>query len=506
MNRRGMSGLMAHELAHTIQQTSGTKLNAGISSPGDPLEREADRVAEAAVSGGSADVTAGTSQQIMRDVASDVTKLMSIRIFGWAWKVDWAVTDAEANQALGLLSNLPMDRLKDTLARIDRPSRERFHDNLPDSSKDARYGKVVVASLIQFGRADLSVDHHMAMASYRFLDSQLPVDQEKLGKELRSSLRKLFDATPNTELAALQTWAKLRFEKPFGKANDPQGSDWSKHGLQRTWDVLEVLPEEHVAANASLSAINRYNEPGDISGWANNAGEVGIGYDNSSDLLAPESTEPGDPLEGANAFDVLVRHEIGHRVFPNVNGAAHCRSRQGGGWLVYDGSDHTPREGAEQLVASSGGVINSWPDNGEKRQIIDALGRALGGPNTVDVELDALSFYPEDLAKKADIDGDNAVWVVRNSTADDQPWWDSDHRRTLNGRIYQEAYEQTWVSYDAAARQRKVSAYQFRSPWEWFAEAYAAYYDPSHEVRGRFNNRDLENVRWFIRNVHNIGP
>ena len=46
----------------------------------------------------------------------------------------------------------------------------------------------------------------------------------------------------------------------------------------------------------------------------------------------------------------------------------------------------------------------------------------------------------------------------------------------LGGRVYQEAYKGDWYSYDAAARKKGVSSYQFRAPGEWFAEVYSAFF------------------------------
>jgi len=42
-------------------------------------------------------------------------------------------------------------------------------------------------------------------------------------------------------------------------------------------------------------------------------------------------------------------------------------------------------------------------------------------------------------------------------------------------RIYHQAYQGTWVSYEASARSRGITGYQFRAPGEWFSELYAAY-------------------------------
>jgi hypothetical protein len=47
----------------------------------------------------------------------------------------------------------------------------------------------------------------------------------------------------------------------------------------------------------------------------------------------------------------------------------------------------------------------------------------------------------------------------------------------IGGRVYQESYNpDTWFSYDLGARSQGISGYQFRAPWEWFAELYAAHF------------------------------
>ncbi len=46
----------------------------------------------------------------------------------------------------------------------------------------------------------------------------------------------------------------------------------------------------------------------------------------------------------------------------------------------------------------------------------------------------------------------------------------------IGNRVYQEAYDGYWVSYEYTARQQGITGYQFRSQMEWFAELYAAYF------------------------------
>ncbi|MEM7536179.1 MAG: hypothetical protein AAF639_28610 [Chloroflexota bacterium] len=70
-----------------------------------------------------------------------------------------------------------------------------------------------------------------------------------------------------------------------------------------------------------------------------------------------------------------------------------------------------------------------------------------------------------------------------------------------NGRVYQKDQYSSWVSYLKSARRHFLSRYQFSSPQEWFAEAYAAYFDPYEDAP--FNQLNNETVTWFARH---LGP
>jgi hypothetical protein len=64
--------LLAHEVAHTVQQRGGVarmQLKHSVSSPGDSHEVEADRAADAMVSGGSFAISGSTSTMVSRDPA-----------------------------------------------------------------------------------------------------------------------------------------------------------------------------------------------------------------------------------------------------------------------------------------------------------------------------------------------------------------------------------------------------------------------------------------------------
>jgi hypothetical protein len=128
-SREGL-GLIAHELAHTVQQRSmpgassaGIKLGAADSS----LEREADRAAENAVAGLPVDALhAGASGVIQRKGSPAVEEIDDLLSYGL---FDWAITDAEAIEALTKLKGLP--RIEQAEFMSDPKYAGRLRDNLP---------------------------------------------------------------------------------------------------------------------------------------------------------------------------------------------------------------------------------------------------------------------------------------------------------------------------------------------------------------------------------------
>lgn len=102
--------------------------------------------------------------------------------------------------------------------------------------------------------------------------------------------------------------------------------------------------------------------------------------------------------------------------------------------------------------------------------------------------LDDKQSKPPDKAPKARDGIDAKVWETRRVAA--VTWcrqirarnspWDKGavcKQIAIGGRVYQESYDDgTWYSYALAARAQGISGYQFRAPWEWFAELYAAHF------------------------------
>lgn len=173
--------------------------------------------------------------------------------------------------------------------------------------------------------------------------------------------------------------------------------------------------------------------------------------------------KPGtvDPGTKKPYFDFAALHEIGHAVDDKKKFMAKNGSKdEYGGWITYGGdvtkvakiaNDHFKFNQAyiEERLSGNTPALPAL--------LVDA--RALSDPQWLDLQ-----------AKVNDwCDG-----IKVNKSL----WWDGANsaRLSIGGRVYQQAYADTWVSYKLSARNQGIHGYQFRAPGEWFAEIYAAYH------------------------------
>ncbi len=261
---------------------------------------------------------------------------------------------------------------------------------------------------------------------------------------------------------AMETALKLRFSMDIAvEPDDGQGASVS---LRRLYTMLSLVPESHVKGNASLSKIvlhdgvdgeSTYNYGEDSvtlrCGRAQQSRPVPLLEGDEAAMVA-EDCQPRD-VERPSYFDWATLHEVGHAVDHKLG---FMRARQGAeGWI-----EHGADVGVIAATASKKLAFD------EDYILLRLQGRAPEPPPCPDGTSEA-------------------GWLDRQAAADawcaavsDRLWDDpaASREAALDGRVYQQAYPGLWVSYPLTARAQALSAYQFRSPIEWFAELYAGFH------------------------------
>ncbi|WP_438306686.1 toxin glutamine deamidase domain-containing protein (plasmid) [Streptomyces sp. HUAS TT11] len=316
----------------------------------------------------------------------------------------------------------------------------------------------------------------------------------------------------------------IRIGPPADRPND----HFSHSTLSRIDGVLASLPREHVIGNPALTAI----QPA-----VPEAGENSSGYDISQrliDIVSPyglpswlltelnrasgwqralmdkaalseyrEISEDGDRelgigdgqrqvmggvsnvLAQGNYVKWMLRHEIGHSVDQRINWMAGLlQQSRFGGWRIY--TDNDLGELATRVLGKAGLGDHLHVNSRYRQSLLNAATAALHPGVALNHPLVTRLF--------ADFPGQSAgiALVVRfKQLAQAQPWTLLDGGGDvldIGGRMYQVSRDGQWVSYLRAERtNHSVSNYQFSSPSEWFAEAYAAFYGTHPEPRARLN-------------------
>jgi hypothetical protein len=321
--------LMAHEAAHTLHQQGGTGAQAKlqVSQPGDALETEADRVADAAVSGGSADVSIGAAAGIQRDVVSDVRDKLSYGAF------DWAITDREATQALNMLAALGQEELRTALRQLEQTYKSRLLDNLPAGARrTTAFTRVLCAlgaaaiqpyiqDLLSYGVFDWAITDGDVRTIFQILTTLDTASAIRLYQRLNATFRsRLRTNMPRggampanmrqflytliergaVELAEARQLFEVRFRHPLrGSGAGVTAADWDMAKLKILWRQLDALPDADVSENQIWGAMTAIAGSGGF--YKGSHIEIGVGA-------------------GEAKMTHTVRHEIGHGVHAQLQG------------------------------------------------------------------------------------------------------------------------------------------------------------------------------------------
>ena len=497
--------LLAHELSHTIQQQTGL-----------------------------------AGSLVQRTVIDDVREKLSYGVF------DWAITDADAMEALALLGTIPAANLAAQLQLLGDRFVTRLLENLPDAAKTGEvYRRVVEAAgagrtvehateQLSYGLFDWAITDTEVTRVYNILVNLPAAQQEELlgqlndrgrlsrlisnsnsghhalyirpwisslgvaavpTQRLRGILRIIVTESPDSELETLRLATEKRFRVAVGRTAIPSVSasaaDWNPSTLRETYLVLDRLPEAHVAANSELLRLGQFSQ----------AAAAGGGL--TAGIYSPGRRELGINVR-ARDIRGTAHHEVAHAVDEAIGwstGPEPARPQRGG-WHVYGANYNTC---ATAMVADSNGAIQTTLNVAQRNDVVSEMATAMGNRSVagMDGRIRNLPWFAG-LAEpvRTSVPNDRALAALGIGL--NQPWFNAagggEH---LGPHVYQESYANSWVRYRHAARARKVSLYQFRDPRDWFAEAYRFYYMPDSRGRGmKLADHDPDTKTYFDTNVH----
>lgn len=483
---------------------------------------------------------APTVEVDLTQVAVQVRDKLSYGLF------DWAVTDADATSALALLGTVPPEQLSQELELVGDDHVARLLDNLPDSARTGpAYQRLVQTagasailahstdllsrSLFDLVVSDTDVDHFFTVFTLR-----TPAEQEQLFTALlvadrldtlfanataghherfvrpwlaklprraltatqRAIVRTIVEEDAPIETVRLAVDVRFGLELVTPAAGDAEGRTWTADSLRSTYLALDPLPETHVRDNPALQNLRQFErEPKNLD--ANRTSTVGGRFD------------PGDKQLSVNTRSPDTRgnvvHETGHAVDAAMRWRrTHAEESRFGGWTEYP-----IMAAAAAMIAESAGGIAAL-DAAKRADVEKAMLIAMARRKADSVE-DSIVAYPwfaglPAPAKRA-VRNDDALEALPVGL--DMPWINrSDGGVLLGGKhVYQESYERQWVRYEHAARERRVSDYQFRGPGEWFAEAYYYYYFYyAPGLRSRLVEKDPNTAAYFATDVDTFRP
>lgn len=210
-----------------------------------------------------------------------------------------------------------------------------------------------------------------------------------------------------------------------------------------------------------------------------------------------------DPFAKTKLLEWQVLHELGHSVDHRVKWTTnYARDPDFGGWRKY-GNARDPR-GLKKIFSAflmgvSPGLVRSIINECEKPTISsyhpwNVILDALEGDRTFEEATKSCGEHFGRTIQSSSIGHFERVieeTFRRIVAARRKPWmFDSFPAELAVGSkvFFLDEYE-NWVSISQSALPYRLSPYQFASPEEWFAEAYAAFYGSNDSARNHLNDR-----------------
>jgi len=334
---------------------------------------------------------------------------------------------------------------------------------------------------------------------------------ESGGAALLNEMKEQLSASrshPDTVLPALQAVLGVR----FGFSFSTEGVAWGNASLTRMWKVLKELPPDQVDRVSEMVREGKiedgvkgtYQRSNQKIGLSFNEAQIGRDDNNLGDS---KTLDVDKKRSNPDRFDHALRHEVGHAVDRQTNIMVNKGAKEEfGGWKEYGGKTVLTDmlSDAKETTLFEEAWDKLEKADTKKSDVGERMDRAVTARTKwADIETKLLDrdTLGTDLTKKLDA---SKVKKIIESSEGGQHW--KNPAPEVGDHIY--GYQKNsggWLRYSSNARKnRKLSAHQFMAPSEWFAEAYAFYFDEkdAQDNYGKLvTDKDPFIKKWLDENV-----
>lgn len=286
--------------------------------------------------------------------------------------------------------------------------------------------------------------------------------------------------------------------KPQYLEGKPEKKPLDPLALEKMTEIMAELPPGHMPAGWVLEGQDKPTDPS-THGSYNDATDMAALTFSKEDVKAggqftyAGNCAPGDPLYEAPAFDLLVRHECGHKAGLSLKSRSLTSQAGAGGWI-----DHGDLDTVLGLLATEKNTfvnaiqqLKGTLTESKIMQVVKQSEEAQFDPGAV---ADALGLDPSQVPA----DGLLKILGQAVGAGNPAPYILGGSPTVAGGRIYiVGGPDHTWFSFLKSDWDNRVSYYQFATPEEWFAEFYATANNREAKIRSAAKSRSPVAWEWM---------
>jgi hypothetical protein len=265
--------------------------------------------------------------------------------------------------------------------------------------------------------------------------------------------------------------------------------------LEMMADIMGELPPEHMPKQWVLTGQDDPTKLGTGGSYNDETDNAQLTF-SLADVLSggkhkySGNCDPQDPLHGADAFDLLVRHECGHKAGLSLKSRSLTDQASSGGWTDHgQNMDAVLAEmGTEwaQFVTAVQGSHGAPAEAAIKNTVKAAIEQGLDAAAMADELKIGHDRIPDDAALLKLLRQALGGYLMGSSPAS------SGDRIFIVG-----GPDRNWFSFSKSSWKNKVSYYQYATPEEWFAEFYAAANNKTEGIRKAAKQRYPDAWAWM---------